>query len=75
MYQSSIINETIVQAMGYGSTSYGGEVSDELLEGYLDIVGEEECKKSFSDEDDILPNGILSSQICAGDKSRQRDTW
>lgn len=75
LYRSPLINETTVQAMGWGSTSYGGEVSDELLEGSLKLVTKKECNKTYSDEDDTLPEGIISMQLCAGDDTRQRDTW
>lgn len=62
-------------AMGYGATSFAGELSEELLKGDLNLFKNSECQHQYSDDVDDLPNGIISSQICAGDSSRARDTW
>lgn len=61
--------------MGWGATSYGGSTSNELLKGYLMLVNSTVCNKSFEDDTDNLPKGIVESQICAGDSTRLRDTW
>lgn len=68
-------NETFGEAMGWGAKSFGGETSDELLKGVLKFIPNTECNENYSEDTDNLPGGILSSQICAGDPSRQKDTW
>lgn len=75
LYQHSEVNETNVEAMGWGATSYSGMSSAELLKGYLKVIANSECNRSYEDDVDELPTGILASQICAGDSSKQRDTW
>ncbi|CRL05183.1 CLUMA_CG018098, isoform A [Clunio marinus] len=74
LYQSSEVEETVGQAIGWGATSYAGQYSDKLLKGDLNFVSNFECNKSYNEEPDHLPYGIISSQVCAGDSSRQRDT-
>lgn len=61
--------------MGWGATSYGGQVSDELLEGSLERIENEECSISYTEDVEELPLGITSAQVCAFDKFRQKDTW
>lgn len=61
--------------MGWGTTSYGGETSDNLIKGFLDLVDNAACNESYSEDVDILPDGIVSSQICAGDSTGVKDTW
>lgn len=40
LYQFDAINETKAEAMGWGATSFGGQSSDELLKGFLNLVNE-----------------------------------
>jgi hypothetical protein len=75
LYQSALVDETLAQAMGWGSTSFAGETSDHLLHGFLNLVDSIECNSQYSDDTDDLPNGIIESQICAGDSTRKKDTW
>lgn len=76
LYQSETIEEVKAEGIGWGATSVGGKSSDELLKADLDLFSIQECSESYSpDDDDDLPQGIISSQLCAGDVTRQRDTW
>jgi hypothetical protein len=75
LYQSDVINETTAEAMGWGSTSFGGKSSDELLKGFLNLVNTTTCNEHYYDDTEELPTGIISTQICAGDSTRRRDTW
>lgn len=75
LHQSKEIRDKNVQAMGWGATSFGGQSSDELLKGFLSIVENSECQKHYSEDTDELRDGVISSQLCAGDSTRTRDTW
>jgi hypothetical protein len=61
--------------LGWGAKSFGGDSSDELLKGFLNLVSNFDCNENYSADTDELPRGIISSQICAGDLSKQKDTW
>lgn len=61
--------------MGYGQTSFGGPQSNALLKGYLNIVDNEQCTKSYEDDESDLPQGITQQQMCAWDPNGNRDTW
>jgi hypothetical protein len=71
----SEIKDKFAEAMGWGTKSFGGEKSDELLKGFLNLVSNSICNANYSDDLDELPKGITSSQLCAGDPTRERDTW
>lgn len=60
--------------MGYGHTSFGGKSSNKLLKGFLSVISNSECNKSYDHESE-LPEGIINSQICAWDPNHERDTW
>lgn len=75
LHQSMEISEKDAQSMGWGATSFGGQQSDELLWGSLDLINVSDCEQQYSEDTDELPNGIVSSQICAGDPTKTRDTW
>ena len=74
LYQSHEVKETVALAMGWGTTSFAGSTSNELLQGNLTIVKSSDCNNQYEDDTDDLPQGIISSQICAGDETRKRDT-
>lgn len=75
LYQSDDVKNAFAVAMGWGATSFAGKSSNDLLKGYLDIISNVDCNKSYENNDDVLPQGIISSQICAGDPKKERDTW
>ncbi|XP_070507432.1 serine protease snake-like [Chironomus tepperi] len=75
LYQSRKDPIHQVEAMGYGHTSFGGQQSNSLLKGYLNIVDNEQCNRSYEDDKLELPNGITQQQICAWDPEGKRDTW
>ncbi|KAL7020944.1 hypothetical protein ACKWTF_011686 [Chironomus riparius] len=74
LYQQSNDPET-VEGMGYGQTSFGGQQSNALLKGFLTIVNISQCNQAYEDDSLELPQGIISSQICAWDPEGNRDTW
>jgi hypothetical protein len=49
--------------------------SDDLLKATLDITPNTNCSIFYTDNTDELPNGIIQSQVCAGDATKKRDTW
>lgn len=61
------------RAMGWGSTSFGGMTSSKLLHGFLSVINKNECNKHYKDEPEI-PEGLISSQLCAWDENGERDT-
>jgi len=61
-------------SMGWGATSRGGEGSKELLKVNLTLASNEECNVYFRNQPG-LPQGIISSQICAWDPIGRQDTW
>lgn len=60
--------------MGWGTTSFGGMTSSKLLHGFLSVIDKSECNNHYKDEPEI-PEGLISSQLCAWDKNGERDTW
>ncbi|MFN7640345.1 MAG: trypsin-like serine protease [bacterium] len=54
--------------LGWGATSYGGELSPVLLEALLPITSQEQCEKSYPRLE------ISDSQLCAGYKEGGRDS-
>lgn len=75
LYQSNENPITEPEVLGWGHTSFAGSSSDVLLKGFLTIVNNTECNKSYEEDDSELPQGIISSQICAWDPDGKRDTW
>lgn len=75
LYQFHSVNRTSARVIGWGATSFGGPTSDDLIKGDLDLFSDADCNESYSEDTDELPSGIISSQICAGDAKRKKDTW
>jgi len=63
-----------VTSAGWGRISFRGPQSEVLLKFPLQILGSKECNE-FYEDDPSLPNGIVSSQICAWDPNGRVDTW
>ncbi|XP_017133337.1 serine protease snake [Drosophila elegans] len=59
--------------MGYGSTGFAKPQTNILTELDLSMVPTEQCNTSLP-ADEGSPQGILSSQICAHDYEKNRDT-
>ncbi|BFF90702.1 serine protease snake [Drosophila madeirensis] len=60
-------------SMGYGSTGFAQAPTNILTELDLTEVPIEKCNSTLP-EDESAPQGILSSQICAHDYEKNRDT-
>lgn len=63
----------IPTAIGWGDTSIGKQRSNTLMKGSLDIISNAECNEEYKNIREI-PYGIVSDQICAWDKKKERDT-
>ncbi|EDW82234.2 uncharacterized protein Dwil_GK25688, partial [Drosophila willistoni] len=63
---------TELTAIGYGQTRFAGLASAQLLKVYLQFVHNQQCQLFYPP--DVLQNGVIDSQICAGDSTRQQDT-
>jgi hypothetical protein len=61
--------------MGWGHTSFGGQSSNTLLKGDLNIISNNDCSVHYKSSYEI-PDGITNDQVCALDESgNNRDTW
>lgn len=47
----------------------GGVTADELLKAGLKLFSNEECAEIFKNESSLM-NGIIDSQLCAGDSTK-----
>ncbi|XP_022208594.2 serine protease snake [Drosophila obscura] len=59
-------------AIGYGQTRFAGLSSSQLLKVPLQHVDNEQCQIHYPAE--TLSLGVVATQLCAGDVTRQRDT-
>ncbi|XP_017031187.1 venom protease isoform X2 [Drosophila kikkawai] len=62
-----------LHTMGYGSTGFAQPQTNILTELDLSVVPTDQCNSSLP-ADESSPQGILSSQICAHDYEKNRDT-
>ncbi|XP_026839900.1 serine protease snake isoform X1 [Drosophila persimilis] len=62
-----------LHSMGYGSTGFAQAQTNILTELDLSVVPLEKCNSTLP-ADESAPEGILSSQICAHDYEKNRDT-
>ncbi|XP_017086132.1 serine protease snake [Drosophila eugracilis] len=63
---------SLVTAIGYGQTSFAGLSSAQLLKVPLLSVSNGECQVHY--QVDQLAQGLLGTQMCAGDISGEKDT-
>ncbi|XP_037043228.1 venom serine protease-like isoform X2 [Bradysia coprophila] len=63
-YTSSTFNGTTVTASGWGSTEYGGPISDVLLKVDLKVLSNAQCRAKYPD--------VTSSQMCT--YANEKDT-
>ncbi|XP_013101551.1 serine protease snake isoform X2 [Stomoxys calcitrans] len=61
-------------ATGYGHTTFGGLGSNQLLKVDLKAVTNKACSEFYPAGNDGAPNGITSTQLCAHDPEKLRDT-
>jgi len=62
-----------LHTMGYGSTGFAQPQTNILTELDLSVVPIDQCNTSLP-ADESAPQGILTSQICAHDYEKNRDT-
>lgn len=67
------IHQTKAVATGWGTTSFAGDRSDNLLKVALDVFDNSQCSQTYSIDKNI-PNGVLDSMLCAGDLAGGKDT-
>jgi serine protease immune response integrator len=73
LYQNEVIVETKFLISGWGNQEFGGSSSNELLKAEVDRVDQETCSAKYA-TDEQIPQGILKSQLCAGDKAGKADS-
>lgn len=73
LWQSNNFNYPSVIATGWGLTRDRGNPSDDLLKVSLKVIDNRRCTSIF-ERYQQLRQGILDSQICAGDDVDERDT-
>lgn len=67
------IDTKYVIATGWGLTKFGGNPSEELLKVDLEIFDQDECVQYYGTGRKYR-NGIITEQLCAGDRSGDKDT-
>uniref|UniRef100_A0A336MSG3 CSON005854 protein n=1 Tax=Culicoides sonorensis TaxID=179676 RepID=A0A336MSG3_CULSO len=73
LWQTNQINSSKAIAIGWGSTGYTEESSDNLLKVDLNIYDNKACKRHYPEER-RLSNGIVDEQLCAGVADQLKDT-
>lgn len=73
LWQSFEVNYTSATAIGFGLTKDYGDQSDDLLKVSLHLIGNKRCN-GFYEKSTPLIDGIIDSQICAGDEVEEKDT-
>lgn len=73
LWQSFYLNYTSAIATGWGLIRDRGQPSDELLKVSLNIITNERCNSLYQPFN-ALRNGIIDTQVCAGDDYEEKDT-
>lgn len=73
LWQTQDIEYTSAIATGWGLTHDRGRPSNELLKVSLKMITNQRCD-GFFHRFNALKNGIIDSQLCAGDDVEERDT-
>lgn len=73
LWQTFHVNYTSAIATGWGLTRDRGQQSDDLLKVSLHFTTNEHCS-TFYEQFQAIKNGIIDSQICAGDDNEEKDT-
>ncbi|XP_069967462.1 serine protease snake-like isoform X1 [Bactrocera oleae] len=66
--------EQEVTAIGYGNTQFAGTSSPLLMKTSLSTISNEECNQHYEQDDEVLSSGVVSTQLCAKDYEKLRDT-
>nr|XP_036224581.1 clotting factor B-like [Bactrocera oleae] len=66
--------EQEVTAIGYGNTQFAGTSSPLLMKTSLSTISNEECNQHYEQDDEVLSSGVVSTQLCAKDYKKLRDT-
>lgn len=74
LWQSYSVNYPHVTATGWGRINNRGDSSSELLKVSLKQVTNEECNTVYSQQFSALRQGIIDTQMCAGDDTEEKDT-
>lgn len=74
IYSKSTIKQPKAIALGWGTTSFGGENSNGLLKVSLDLLNILKCRATYEVDKKHLPNGVVDSMLCAGDLKGFKDT-
>lgn len=61
--------ETRAVVTGWGDTEFAGHSSDVLMKAALTIVSNGQCDKHYANMQRHLPNGVLPTMMCAGEKA------
>lgn len=73
LYQSANVDSRFAIATGWGLTTDRGKSSDDLLKVSLNLIANERCD-GFYQRFQALKDGIINSQLCAGDDYEEKDT-
>lgn len=73
LWTQTYINHTKAIATGWGLVEFQSDKSDELLKVPLNMYSNKECNQAYEKSRQI-PNGIIDSQLCAGNRGGHQDT-
>lgn len=73
LWQTYYTNHTSAVATGFGLTTDHGESSDDLLKVSLHLIKNDRCNGFFL-KFEAIKDGIIDTQICAGDDIEEKDT-
>lgn len=73
LWQSFDTNYTSAIAIGFGFTTDRGQSSDDLLKVSLHLINNERCN-GFFQKFQAIKDGIIDTQLCAGDDVEEKDT-
>lgn len=73
LWQTFDVNYTSAIATGFGFTMDRGQPSDDLLKVSLHLIGNERCN-GFFQKFQAIKDGIIDTQLCAGDDVEEKDT-
>lgn len=73
LYTKKTFDRTQALATGWGRTDFAGDNSEKLMKVSLNIYSTQQCHRPYRNNKD-LPNGIVSSMICAGEIKGGKDT-
>lgn len=74
LWQTYNVDSQSVIATGWGRTNNRGDISTDLLKVSLKVIGNDQCNSVYNQHFSALREGIVETQLCAGDDNEEKDT-